>query len=144
MLETTVPAAPVSPPSASGLVPGWIGARAYDADGARIGHVADVLFSAQSRAPGWLVLALPRVGERYVLSPAAGLGHRFDGVQVTCSRALVRTAPPSAAPPDALTVRHAAVLAAHYGMRCGPGPWQGVVEFSLAGSGGRMRAGRPG
>lgn len=143
MLETRIPARAASPPSAAGLVPGWIGARAYDADGARIGHVADVLFAAQSRGPGWLVLALPRVDERYVLAPADGLRHRLDGVRLTCTRELVRTAPPSAAPPDALTARHAAVLAAHYGVRCGPGPWQGVVEPSLAGSGARMRAGRP-
>ncbi|MBA2346685.1 MAG: PRC-barrel domain-containing protein [Solirubrobacterales bacterium] len=143
MLETAVPAPSITPPSASGLVPGWIGARAYDAEGARIGHIADVLFTDRDRMPGWLVLALPRTERRYVLAPAGGLGHRFDGVRLACPRELVRTAPPSASPPDALTARHAAVLAAHYGVRCGPGPWQGVVEPSLAGSGGRMRAGRP-
>ncbi len=143
MFDTRVLARAVSPLSASGLVPGWIGARAYDAEGARIGHVADVLFAAQSRRPGWLVLALPRVDDRYVLAPADGVGHRFDGVQLTCSRELVRTAPPSDSPPDALMDRHAAVLAVHYGVRCGQGPWQGVVEPSLAGSGARMRAGRP-
>lgn len=71
------------------------------------------------------------------LRSASGLVPGWIGV--TCPRELVRTAPPSTAPPDALTARHAAVL----GVRCGPGLWQGVVEPSLAGSEARMPAGRP-
>lgn len=144
MLAVVAPVAPTVPaPTAAALVPAWIGARAYAADGARIGHVADVLFDARTRAPGWLLLCLPRAVERYVLAPAGGLRHRIDGVELSCDRERVRSAPPSEAPPDSLAMRTAATLAAHYGIRCGAGPWHGVVEPSLVGTGGRMRAGRP-
>ncbi|MCW3011757.1 MAG: hypothetical protein JWO90_2161 [Solirubrobacterales bacterium] len=131
-------AEPIAPASASTLVPAWIGSRAYDVEGARIGHVADVLFGAD-RAPGWLLLVLPRAEERYVLVPARGLRHRLDGVQLAVARELVRTAPPSAGPPDGLARAHAQVVAAHFGVRCSAGPWHGVVEPSLVGTAGRMR-----
>lgn len=132
--------ATVAPPaSAAALVPGWVGSRAYDAEGARIGYVADVLFDALTAAPGWVLLALPRVEDRFVLAPAAGLRHGAQGVHLACDRALVRTAPTSAAPPDGLGRTHARALAAHYGIRCGNGPWNGVVEPWLVGVGGRMR-----
>lgn len=135
-----------SPPTqtAAALVPGWIGARAYAADGARIGHVADVLFEERGSAPGWLLLCLPRTEDRYVLAPARGLRHRIDGVTLACDRDRVRSAPTTQAPPDSLAARTATGLAEHYGVRCGAGPWHGVVEPALVGSGGRMRAGRPG
>lgn len=133
----------LAPPPAvaadDGVVPGWIGARAYDADGARIGHVADVLFDAQSRAPGWVLLVLPRPEEQFVLAPARGLRHLHDGVQLGCRRDAVRTAPTSAGPPDGLAHEHARALARHFGVRCGAGPWHGVAEPRLVGVAGRMR-----
>lgn len=131
--------ATLAAPSAGALVPGWIGSRAFDVEGARIGHVADVLFDAHTHSAGWVLLALPQVVEHWVLAPARGLLHRADGVQLACARELVRTAPVSAAPPDALTRSDALVLAAHYGVRCGAGPWLGVVEPAFAGAGARMR-----
>ncbi len=140
-MPVVAPAPPA--PTAAALVPGWIGSRAYDADGARIGSVADVLFEEHGSAPGWLLLCLPRTEDRYVLAPARGLRHRIDGVQLACDRELVRSAPCADAPPDSLMKRHAAALAAHYRVRCGPGPWHGVVEPMLVGTGVRMRAGRP-
>lgn len=131
-------------PTAAALVPAWIGARAYDVDGARIGHISDVLFHEHGNAPGWLLLCLPRTEESYVYAPAQGLRHRVDGVQLACERELVRSAPHADAPPDSLAKRHATALAVHYGVRCGAGPWHGVVEPSLVGTSGRMRAGQPG
>lgn len=46
-----------------------------------------------------------------------------------------------AAPPfaHALARGHALVLAAHFGVRCGAGPWQSVAEPALLGAGARMR-----
>jgi hypothetical protein len=130
--------------TAAALVPGWIGCRAYDVDGARIGHVADVLFDAYTNAPGWLLLALPGREDGFVLAPAAGLRHHVEGVTLACRRARVREAPSSPLPPDSLAARHAAALAVYYGVRGGGGPWHGIVEPTLVGASTRMRAGRPG
>ena len=120
-------------------VPAWVGSRAYASDGARVGLVADVLLDGQTRAPEWVLLVLPRAHERYVLAPASGLRACADGVQLAVSRADVRSAPLSAAPPDGLAREHARTLAAHYGVRCGAGPWRGVVTPALVGAGTRLR-----
>ncbi len=129
--ETTVPAA-ASP------VPIWTGSHAYDADGARIGRIVDVLFDAQTRAAAWVLLETTSPDERCVFAPARGLRHRADGVHLACDHERVLTAPPSAAPPDGLTRGHALALAAHFGVRCGGGPWHGAVEPALRGAGARM------
>ena len=54
-------------------------------------------------------------------------------------RRVVRTAPTSAAPPDALACSDARLLARHYAVACGPGPWTGIAEPSLGLAGQRVR-----
>lgn len=121
------------------LVPALIGSRAYDADGARIGHVADVLLDVRTGVPAWILLELPRITQRFVLVPADGLYREDDGVHLACRRADVHAARATAAPTDGLTPSQALASAAHFGVACGAGPWHGVVEPALVGAGGRMR-----
>lgn len=118
--------------AASALVPAWLGSHAFDRDGAPVGRVADLFFDALTRAPGWVLLTLQP--DRFVLAPARGLRHRAVGVQLACTLEHVRTAPTSAAPPDGIAQRHALTLARHYGVRCGIGPWHGLMEPALTGS----------
>jgi hypothetical protein len=123
----------------SGLLPSWLGTRAYDREGARLGHVADVLFDERTHRPEWLLLVLLRAEDRFVLAPARGARQHVGGVVLDAPRALVRTAPTSAAPPDALGGDFAHVLAQHYGVRCGHGPWCGIAEPALARAEDRVR-----
>lgn len=120
-----------APPPRPAL-PAWLGCRLYDADGARLGLVADVLFDERTSAPGWLSVVLDRAADRFALVPARGTRHRAGGVQVRTARALVCSAPSTPLPPDALGPGHAAALARHYGVRCGGGPWRGVAETAVA------------
>lgn len=122
-----------------GLLPSWLGTRAYDLDGARLGHVADVLFDERSGRPEWLLLVLLRAEDRFVLVPAAGVRQHAQGVGVPVHRRVVRTAPTSAAPPDALAVSDARRLARHYGVPCGAGPWSGIAEPALGRAEDRVR-----
>jgi hypothetical protein len=121
------------------LVPGWIGSRAYDRDGARLGHVADVLFDDVTGAPAWVLLVLSRHADRLVLAPAVRLRHQPGGVELAVPRSLVRTAPTRFSPPGELGRDHAAALCAHYGVRVGRGPWTGIVEPHLAYAEDRVR-----
>jgi hypothetical protein len=121
------------------LVPGWIGSRVYDREGARLGHVADVLFDDLTGAPAWLLLVLLRNADRFVLVPAAGVRHHPAGIGLAVERSLVRTAPTSSQPPGELGREHAAALCAHYGVRGGRGPWSGTVEPHLAYAEDRVR-----
>lgn len=114
-----------------GLLPPLLGARAYDEIGARLGHVADVLFDDRTQRPAWLLLVLLRAADRFVLVPAAGVRHHPGGIDLPVSRAQVRSAPLSAGPPNELSVEHARQLAAHYGVSFAPGPWSGLVEPSV-------------
>ncbi len=121
------------------VVPGWIGSRAYDRDGARLGHVADVLWDDATGAPAWVLLVLLRAADRFVLAPAPGLRHQPGGIELAVPRSLVRTAPTTSLPPGELGREHAAALCAHYGMRVGRGPWTGIVEPHLAHAEDRVR-----
>ncbi len=121
------------------LVPGWIGSRVYDREGARLGHVADVLFDDLSGAPAWLLLVLLRSADRFVLAPAAGVRHHPAGIGLAVERSLVRTAPTSSQPPGELGREHASQLCAHYRVRVGRGPWSGTVEPHLAYAEDRVR-----
>lgn len=114
------------------MVPSWIGTRAYDVDGARLGVVADLLFDETTRRPEWAVLELLRASDRFVLVPVTGARQHPRGVVLPVHRRVVRTAPTSAAPPDGLAAAHARALARHYGLACGPGPWRGVAEPAVA------------
>jgi hypothetical protein len=114
-----------------GLLPSWLGTRAYDLDGARLGHVAVVLFDERTGRPEWVLLVLLRADDRFVLVPAAGVRQDPRGVLLPLHRRIVRTAPTSAAPPDGLSPALAAQLARHYRVACGPGPWSGVAEPAL-------------
>lgn len=114
-----------------GLLPSLLGARAYDEIGARLGHVADVLFDERTQRPAWLLIVLLRASDRFVLVPADGVRHHPGGIDLPLPRAIVRTAPVSIGPPNELAADHARVLAAHYGIRATPGPWLGIVEPSL-------------
>jgi hypothetical protein len=114
-----------------GLLPALLGARAYDEIGARLGHVADVLFDERTERPAWLLLVLLRAQDRFVLVPAAGVRHHAQGIELPVPRALVRTAPIASGPPNELGPEHARALAAHYGVAATPGPWLGVVEPAL-------------
>lgn len=125
-----------------GLLPSLLGARAYDEIGARLGHVADVLFEERTSRPAWLLLVLLRATDRFVLAPAAGVRHHPGGIDLPLPRALVRTAPLSAGPPNELTAGHARALAAHYRVPCTAGPWSGLVEPSLGLVDDRVRMGR--
>jgi hypothetical protein len=114
-----------------GLLPSWTGTRAYDADGARLGVVADVLFDETTRRPEWLLLELLRASDRFVVVPVAGARQHPRGVVLPVHRRVVRTAPTSATPPDALAQSEAQTIARHYGVGCGPGPWSGVAEPAM-------------
>jgi hypothetical protein len=118
--------------TAAGLLPSWLGTRAYDCEGARVGHVADVLFDAGTSRPDWLLVVLLRARDRFVLIPARGVVQRSAGIALPFERALVRRAPVSAAPPGELGRAHAAELCRHYGVRVGDGPWTGIVEPEFA------------
>jgi hypothetical protein len=122
-----------------GLLPAWIGTRAYDADGARLGHIADVLFDERTRRPEWLLVVLLRTEDRFVLVPAGGARQHPRGIVLPVHRRVVRTAPTSAAPPDALPFAHAQTLARHYGVHCGAGPWTGIAEPELGRAEERVR-----
>lgn len=124
----------------TGLLPCYLGARAYDRDGARLGHVADVLFDAATDRPAWLLLVLLRATDRFVFVPARGVRQRSRGVVLTCERELVRTAPLASGPPHELAPGHAAELATHYGVRgIGQGPWAGLAEPSVVPADDRVR-----
>jgi hypothetical protein len=114
-----------------GLLPPLLGARAYDVAGARLGHVADVLFDERTQRPDWLLLVLLRVTDRFVLAPARGARHHPGGIELPLPRALVRDAPLSPGPPNELGTAHARRLAAHYDVPALCGPWSGLVEPSL-------------
>ncbi len=114
------------------MLPSWIGTRAYDIDGARLGVVADLLFDETTGRPEWAVLELLRADDRYVLVPVSGLKQHPRGIVLSVHRRVVRTAPTTAAPPDGLAASHARKLARHYGLACGPGPWSGVAEPAVA------------
>jgi hypothetical protein len=114
-----------------GLLPSLLGARAYDEAGARLGHVADVLFDSRTQRPAWLLLVLLRATDRFVLAPAQGARHHPGGIDLPVARALVRTAPLAAGPPNELGPEHAKQLAEHYGVPLASGPWAGLVEPSL-------------
>ena len=120
-------------------LPSWLGTRAYDRHGARLGHVADVLFDEPTARPAWLLLVLLRASERFVLVPARGVVHRAGALEVATDRALVRGAPTRAVPPGELGAEHAAALARHYGVRIGSGPWRGIVGPELARADDRVR-----
>lgn len=114
-----------------GLLPSLLGARTYDESGARLGHVADVLFDVRSQRPAWLLLVLLRERDRFVLAPARGVRHHPGGLELPVSRAQVRAAPLSAGPPNELGPEHARQLAAHYGIPVPAGPWTGLVQPAL-------------
>ena len=114
-----------------GLLPSLLGARAYDEIGARLGHVADVLFPVGSPHPEWLLLVLLRAADRFVLVPARGVRHHHGGIDLPLPRALVRTAPTTAGPPNELTALHAERLSLHYAVAHSDGPWEGLVEPAL-------------
>lgn len=118
--------------TATALLPGWIGCRAYAADLVRVGQVRDVLFDVRSGAPAWLALELLHEQAPWALVPAVGLRHRVAGLQLAVTREQLARAPRAVLPPGELTRAHAAKLAAHYGVRCGGGPWRGVVEPATA------------
>ena len=122
-----------------GLLPAWIGTRAYDADGARLGHIADVLFDERTRRPDWLVVVLLRAEDRFVLVPAKGARQHPRGIVLPVHRRIVRTAPTSAAPPDTLPFADAQTLARHYGVACSAGPWMGIAEPELGRAEERVR-----
>lgn len=123
----------------TGILPSWIGTRAYDREGARLGHVADVFFNDRTHRPEWLLLVLLRADDRFVLAPAAGSRLHPSGVCLAAPRALVRTAPTSVTPPDALLASHAAGLARHYGISGTLGPWSGTAEPALGRAEERVR-----
>lgn len=114
-----------------GLLPSLLGARVYDEIGARLGHVADVLYDDRTQRPAWLLLVLLRARDRFVLVPADGVRHHPGGLDLPVPRALVRSAPANPGPPNELAADHARELAAHYGVHTGCGPWTGIVEPSL-------------
>lgn len=114
-----------------GLLPSLLGSRAYDESGARLGHVADVLFDTRTQRPAWLLLVLLRASDRFVLAPARGVRHHAHGLVLPVDRTLVRTAPQAAGPPNELGADHARRLAVHYGVPVGLGPWAGLVEPSF-------------
>lgn len=122
-------------------LPGWLGSRAYDRHGARVGHVADVLFDVTSHRPTWLLLVLLRASDRLVLAPARGVVHRPGAVELGVERELVRSAPVRATPPGELGPEHAAALCRHYGVRPGAGPWRGIVDPRLGRADDRVRMG---
>jgi hypothetical protein len=121
------------------LVPGWIGSRVYDREGARLGHVADVLFDDLTGAPAWLLLVLLRNADRFVLVPAAGVRHHPAGIGLAVERASCARRRRRRSPPGELGREHAAALCAHYGVRGGRGPWSGTVEPHLAYAEDRVR-----
>lgn len=106
-------------------LPSWVGARVASRDGVPVGRVSDLLFDVHSHAPGWL--AVER-GDGCVLVPARRLHHHAAGVEVRFSAELVFTAPVAAGPPGELGPLEGAELAKHFGVRCGGGPWRGLVE----------------
>lgn len=120
-------------------LPTWLGTRAYDAEGARVGHVADVLFDESTQRPAWLLLVLLRARERFVLVPARGVVHHAGAIALPVLRELVRDAPVRAVPPGELGAEHAHALARHYGVRVGTGPWRGIVEPDVARAADRVR-----
>lgn len=120
-------------------LPSWIGTRAYDREGARLGHVADVLFDDATHRPDWVLLVLLRAHDRFVLAPARGIVQRSGGIALPYDRSLVRRAPVSAGPPGELGREHAALLARHYRTRVGDGPWTGLVDPALAWADDRVR-----
>lgn len=126
-------------PMTAGLLPSWLGTRAYDRDGARLGHVADVLFDETTGRAAWLLLVLLRAEDRFVLVPAAGVRQLPRGIALPLRREHVRTAPTTAAPPDGLAAEHAQRLARHYGVPCGAGPWAGIAEPVLGRAEERVR-----
>lgn len=115
------------PGISSAVLPGWAGCRAFDVDGVRVGHVGDVLFDVHTRAPAWVSIILLHADEPWTLAPARGLRHHVGGVQLACTRHAVRSAPVAITPPGELARGHALALAAHYGVRCGAGPWSGAI-----------------
>lgn len=121
-------AAPSRTPAAAAVLPSWLGCRAYDAEGGRLGHVADVLFDERTHAPAWVVLVVARGEDRLVLVPAVGMRHSCGGIGLPVSREAVRTAPVAVGVPGELGSDHAAALSRHFGVRPTPGPWRGVVE----------------
>jgi hypothetical protein len=120
-------------------LPSWIGTRAYDCEGARLGHVADVLFDDATHRPDWLLLVLLRAADRFVLVPARGAVRRTAGLALPYERALIRSAPVAAAPPGELGRAHAKALSRHYRARVGDGPWTGIVEPAFAQADDRVR-----
>lgn len=109
------------------VLPGWTRCRAFDVDGIGVGHVGDVLFDVHTRAPAWVAITLLHADEPWTLAPAQGLRHHVDGVHLAFTRDAVRSAPVAITPPGELARGHALALAAHYGVRCGAGPWSGAI-----------------
>ncbi len=122
-----------------GVLPSWLGTRAYDQDGARIGHVADVLFDTTTARAEWLLVVLLREHDRFVFVPTNGAKHHPLGVVLPLARDTVRDAPRSAAPPDQLTAAHARELFRHYGCGATHGVYEGIAEPALGPAEERVR-----
>jgi anti-sigma regulatory factor (Ser/Thr protein kinase) len=88
------------------------GGQVVDSAGQQVGHIVDVVLSAQSHQPAWLAVACGP--GRVVVVPLAA-AHRLDGcVQLSCTAADVRGAPGVDGAAGTLTSRLAEELAGYF------------------------------
>ena len=106
-------------------LPSWAGAVVASRDGVTLGRVADLLFDVHTHVPGWLVV---RHSDGCALVPGRRLRHHAAGVEVPFTAEVVFGAPLAVGPPGELGPMEGAQLAKHFEVRCGGGPWRGLVE----------------
>lgn len=98
----------------------WVGLTAVDADGEKVGKVADVYVVAGTDEPEWLSVTTGPAGTRVSFVPIAGARRDGDDVVLAWSKDRI-DASPDADEQGELTVAEESALFAHYGVPYGAG-----------------------
>lgn len=118
-----------------------LGRDVIAADGARLGHVADVYIDPATGAPKWLAVPTGLLSSAVCFVPAAGAGHDDEGrIVVGYTRKQIRRAPHpdadgdlSAAEEDALARHYLAVAPGAAALAAADPALDSTVEADLAG-----------
>ena len=92
----------------------WRGHTVIDADGEKIGKVADVYFDEETEQPEWLAVSTGLFGTRVSFVPLAGATARGDDLAVPFTKDTVKDAP-NAEPDGHLSPEEEESLYRHYG-----------------------------
>jgi uncharacterized protein (TIGR02271 family) len=102
----------------------WRGHTVIDADGDKIGKVADIYFDEETDQPEWLAVSTGLFGTRVSFVPLAGATARGDDLAVPFTKETVKDAP-NADPDGHLSPEEEERLYRHYGLDYSEAPASG-------------------